>query len=254
MDFLRKAHCLFPLLLVLLLLVPGVVDAAAPYLVHHSLLGAPPKPVPSKIALLPMDIKVSQITAGGVAEEVPEWTRMAVANIEHGLQEYDKRNPQLQILASPRLAPGEAETVKEHLALYDIVAGNAYWATTFGGAAWRHKRERFDYTLGTGLAFLRDRTGAEAGLIIIGRHQIATGGRVAASIFAALFGGVIVPTSSNFLTMGIVDFATGDVLWLSYTPGATGKELRAVESADKEVLKIMQAFPGLEEYRKSLSR
>ena len=64
--------------------------------------------------------------------------------------------------------------------------------TTIGGPAWKHKVDHFDYTLGSGLAFLKERTNADAGLLVIGRHQIATGGRVAASVLAALFVGVYV--------------------------------------------------------------
>jgi hypothetical protein len=170
------------------------------------------------------------------------------------LHRYDETNPNLQILPSPELTPAERETVKEYLALYSVVAGNAFWATTYGGQAWRHKLERFDYTLGDGLAFLKARTGADAGLVIIGRHQIATGGRVAASVFAALFGGVILQPSSNFLTIGVVDFATGDILWFTYTHGATGKDMRAVDRADQKVLEMMSDFPGLQAYRQFISR
>lgn len=252
MKLLRKPSCLSPLLLVLLLFVVAPANAIS-YRVHYSLLQTSARAVPTKVVLLPMDIKVSQVTAGGVVEEVPEWTKTAIANIEHGLRKYDAISQNLQILASPKLTPTELETTKEYLALYSVVAGNAYSVTTFGGSAWRHKLERFDYTLGDGLAFLKARTGADAGLIIIGRHQIATGGRVAASVFAAILGGVYVQTSSNFLTIGVVDFATGDILWFTYTHGATGKDLRAVDSADKELLKMMEDFPGLEDYRKSVS-
>lgn len=253
MGFLRKPRCCSPLLLVLLLLVAAPANAIS-YRVHQSLLAASARPVPAKVVLLPMDVKVSEITAGGVVEEEPDWTKKAIANIEQGLRKYDETNPQLQIVASPQLTSAELETTKEHLALYNIVAGNAYWTTTFGGSGWRHKRERFDYTLGTGLAFLKARTGADAGLVVIGRHQIATGGRVAASVLAALFGGVIVPTSSNFLTMGVVDFASGDILWLSYTPGARGKEMRDADETAREVRKMMEDFPGLEGYRKFIAR
>ncbi len=126
--------------------------------------------------------------------------------------------------------------------------------TTYGGSGWRHKLDRFDYTLGNGLAFLQDRTGADSGLLVIGRHQIATAGRVAASVLAALFGGVVVPTSRNFLTTGVVDFETGDILWLNYSTSASGRDLRELETADKEVLRLLEKFPGLEAYRKGGSK
>lgn len=253
MELLRKPSRVSPVFLVLLLFVAGAAQATS-FRVHYSMIWEPVRPVPTKVVLLPMDIKVSEVSAGGVVEEVPEWTKTATTNIKHGITEYDAVNTELQILSSPPLSAQESEIVEEHLALYDVVAGSAYWTTTFGGDAWKHKRDRFDYSLGSGLAFMKERTGADAGLIVIGRHQIATAGRVAGSVLAGIFGGVYLPTSVNFLTVGIVDFATGDVLWLNYTAGATGKELKKVESADREILKLLEDFPGLEAYRKFISQ
>ncbi|MFQ6023749.1 MAG: hypothetical protein ACE5NW_13600 [Acidiferrobacterales bacterium] len=236
---------------VLMLVLAGCATTApASHRVHYSLLDTVARPVPTKVALLPLDIKVSEVFAGGVVEEVPEWTEQGVHHIRHGIEVYAGTNPQLQILPIPRLTGNEQKLVKEHLALYNIVAGGAFQTTTFGGSGWKHKVDHFDYTLGTGLAFLKSRTGADAGLVVVGRHQVATKGRVAAAVLAALFGGGYMQASNNFLTIGIVDFETGDILWFNYTRGATGRDLRKVETADEEVRRLLEEFPGLEIYRK----
>lgn len=240
----------FTVLAALILVLHGCATAPAAYRVHYSLYWEPVRAAPKTIVLLPVDIKVSEISAGGVVEEVPAWTEQAISNVKRGITAYAAQKADLKVFSFPRVARSERKIVEEYLALYDVVAGNAYRMTTIGGPGWKHKVDHFDYTLGPGLRFLKTRTGADAGLMVIGRHQIATGGRVAASVLAVLFAGAYVPaTTSNFLTMGVVDFETGDILWLNYTVGATGKNLQKVENAGKIVKDLLDQWPGLEVYR-----
>jgi PBP1b-binding outer membrane lipoprotein LpoB len=227
--------------------------AETAYRVHYSLHEEPVRASPTTIVLLPPDIEVSEVSAGGVVEEVPAWTEKATANLKRGINAYAATKGNLQIFAFPEIADNEVAIVNDHLALYDVVAGNAFRMTTIGGSAWKHKVDHFDYTLGSGLAFLKQRTNADAGLLVIGRHQIATGGRVAASIFAALFAGAYVPTSRNFLTLGLVDFETGDILWFNYTTGASGKDMQKVEDAGAIVKRLLDEFSGIEAYKKRQS-
>ena len=102
-----------------------------------------------------------------------------------------------------------------------MIAGTAHEVITNGGAAWQHKASRFDYTLGDGLAFLTARSGADAGLIVIGAQSVASGGRIALSIFSVVTGaftGLYVPMAGGgtFLTAGIVDLRTGDILGFNF--------------------------------------
>ena len=253
----RAARSRFDLVaLALLALVLGgcaTTGAQTAYRVHYSLHEEPVRPVPTTIVLLPPDIEVSEVSAGGVVEEVPAWTEKATANLKRGINVYAATKGNLEIYAFPEIAENEVAIVNEHLALYDAVAGSAFQVTTIGGSAWKHKVDHFDYTLGNGLAFLKQRTNADAGLLVIGRHQIATGGRVAASIFAALFAGAYLPISRNFLTLGLVDFETGDILWFNYTAGASGKDMQKVEDAGAIVRRLLDEFPGVEAYKKRRS-
>lgn len=66
-------------------------------------------------------------------------------------------------------------------------------------AAWAHKHHEFDYTVGPGLAFLRDETGADAALIVLGTDFISSAGRKAA-FFSRLALGVIMPLGQAFMT------------------------------------------------------
>ena len=237
-------------LLALVLIGCATGGAQTAYRVHYSLHEEPARAAPTRIVLLPPDIEVSEVSAGGVVEEVPAWTEKATANVKRGINAYAATKGNLQIFAFPQIAKEEMAVVDEHVALYDVVAGSAFQMTTIGGPAWKHKVDHFDYTLGSGLAFLKERTNADAGLLVIGRHQIATGGRVATSVLAALFLGAYVPTGRNFLTLGLVDFETGDILWFNYTIGASGKDMQKVEDAGAIVKRLLEEFPGVEAYKK----
>ncbi|MDH3670216.1 MAG: hypothetical protein OES46_03530 [Gammaproteobacteria bacterium] len=242
-------------LALLALVVGGCATGGTPtaYRVHYSLHEEPVRAAPTTIVLLPPNIEVSEVSAGGVVEEVPAWTEKAIANLKRGINAYAATKGNLEIFAFPEIAENEVAIVNEHLALYDVVAGTAFQMTTTGGSAWKHKVDHFDYTLGSGLAFLKERTNADAGLLVLGRHQIATGGRVAASVLAALFAGAYVATSRNFLTLGLVDFKTGDILWFNYTTGASGKDMQQVEDAGAIVKRLLDEFPGVEAYKKRRS-
>ncbi|MFQ5544795.1 MAG: hypothetical protein ACE5FE_02335, partial [Acidiferrobacterales bacterium] len=109
------------------------------YRVHYSLHEKPVRPVPTTIVLLPLDIEVSEVSAGGVVEEVPAWTATAVANLKRGINVYAATKGNLEIYAFPEIPEEEVAIVNEHLALYDAVAGSAFQMTTIGGSAWKHK-------------------------------------------------------------------------------------------------------------------
>ncbi|MDH3467673.1 MAG: hypothetical protein OES26_17495, partial [Gammaproteobacteria bacterium] len=132
-------------------------------------------------------------------------------------------------------------------ALYQVVASTARALIAHGGKAWQHKASRFDYTLGDGLAFLAERSGADAGLIVIGAQSVSSAGRSALSIFSVVTGaltGVYMPMTGGgtFLTAGIVDFRTGDVLWFNFdNKFKAGRDIRDSVIAANAVKELLDA-------------
>jgi hypothetical protein len=199
-----------------------------------------------QVVLLPVDVDVKELSAGGVQEEFPEWSRRAEENIRAAvLVSRDSAGGccVTRGVDSSSLTPAERETLEEHLALFNTVAANALWVDLPGNSAWRLKSDHFDYTLGSGLSFLKTRYGVDAGLIILGEDVVSSGGRKAMAVVGATLG-IGVPMGHSVLVGGLVDFETGDLLWLNRTISYGAADLRDPASSLELARKLMENYPG----------
>jgi hypothetical protein len=220
------------------------------YKVNHRLVqqGQPPA---GDVIVLPLDIKVKEFSASGLTEEVPDWTRQAVANFRQQLQHHDPELlPELQLRFMPEQPAEDMARVEEHLALNDRVMGNAFvFSGPTGGEAWKHKAKHFDYSLGPGLAFLAERTGADKALILMGEDVHSSEGRKAAFLVAAAFG-VGIPLGHSVAVASLVDLRSGDVLWMHYYISAGNVSFLNEEDTRTVVTELFKPFPGIEDYRR----
>lgn len=240
-----------PVIIAALLLfcaVPLSVQAGStPHWVHYTLLQGKPK-LPKKIVIMPVSVEVLEVTAGGVKEEVPEWSSEAGNNIMKSLSAAIKKDPTLSEAKLPKLSGNDASNVDEHMALYKLVVNTA------SNIGWDHKVRRFDYGIGPGLESLRRMTGADAALMVYGRDHVSTAGRKAKAILGNIpivniFTGPPPQLGHSFIHIGMVDLKTGDLLWMNseYRDGASN--LRDYEDADDIISTIFEWYPGIDEYR-----
>lgn len=211
------------------------------YLVHHALLENPGTK-PTDVKIIPADIEVYEMTAGGIVEEVGDWSASAEKNICSAVIACSDAGVRFELLDTHLLSPDEQEILDQHLALFNIVAGSALWATNPQmRGPWVEKRTHFDYTIGDGLSFLKTKYGYDAGFIVVGRDYISTSGRKAFMV-AAMVVGVSIPMGHTYIVAGLVDFETGNVLWFdhAFDPGST--DMRDPESTREFVNYIMNDF------------
>lgn len=214
---------------------------------HYTLKDDPNARPLAQVVLLPVDVDVYELSAGGVREEVPEWSDSAEANIRSALlfTRGEEGAPwAAERVDTSELTPAEREVLEEHLALFNVVVLNAYWASLPQNSAWHFKQDHFDYTLGDGLSFLKTKYEVDAGLIIIGQDVVSTSGRHAMAVVAAL-GGYSIPLGHSLLIGGLVDFETGDILWLNREVSGGITDLRDPESARSFARELMEGYPGL---------
>jgi hypothetical protein len=203
------------LLFILALSVPGLTLAAYSA-VNPRLASLAQSERPKKILLLPPQMFVAELSAGGVIQKQDDWTREANENLLGGAETYFRENgQQLEAVRLPKLDAEEAETVESHIGLYDRLAYAIYIYGRGQDSGWQHKKTEWDYTLGDGLAFLREKTGADTALIFTGADIISSSGRKAAFV-AGLLLGVVIPTGQSFITVGLADLKTGEIRWMSY--------------------------------------
>ena len=192
-----------------------------------------------KVLVLPPDITMSELSAGGMIEKVPQWGKQAEQNFSTALASLHAAGKKVVLVSVPDLPEAEQEALEEHLALYAQVASDAFFLPRAEG--WKHKQANFDYTLGPGLAYLRDKTGADIALLVVGQDIISTSERKALSIVGALFG-VSVPLGVTFMTTGLVDLQTGNLLWVNYEVSGTG-DMRVYKDAQATLQNLIKGFP-----------
>ncbi len=202
------------------------------------------KNLPKKVLILDPNVLVKELSAGGVAEKMDEWSVEAKKNVYAVIDTITTNKKLFERVQVPTdLTDEEVTNLDEHVALYDVVGFNAFY---FGKAqfdAWKHKKTEFDYTLGNGLQRLAERTGADAALFVVGEDYISSGGRKAARIFAALLG-VALPASPTFLSVGLVDLKTGNLLWMDYGLALDSKDLRKQEDVNKMLQEMFTHYPA----------
>ncbi|HED16096.1 MAG TPA: hypothetical protein ENI64_04665, partial [Gammaproteobacteria bacterium] len=137
--------------IVLLALLLGGCTAGPGYKLHYTLKDDPKsRPIKSAV-LLPVDVDVSEMSLGGIVEEVPEWSEQAENNVRKAVlfvRDPDENKVFVRQVDSSSLEPDEQKKLEEHLALFTVVASNALWTELPGNSAWQFKQEHFDYTIG----------------------------------------------------------------------------------------------------------
>ena len=200
--------------------------------------------LPNKLLVLPVSVSIREISAGGVVQEDPIWSKEGESVMTLAVNEFfAKRGTTTSLKTMPELSNEEEELVHEHILLYDAVASQAYIAANVPAYGWSHLATDFHYTLGNGLRFLKQKSGADAALIVIGYDNISTGGRKALVAIAAL-AGVGMPLGSSKVLVGVVDLEDGDILWFQHSFAQGNLDLRKPEDANTLLAKAMEGYGG----------
>ena len=198
---------------------------------------------------MPPQVKMYQYQAGGTTEEIDEWNKKVRGLISSSLAEFlkDDYHFKVKFVQPDSLEQGPyASLWADTEVLYEAVAANAY-THTLGHEKLPAKLADFDYTLGTDVRPLAKALDTDAFLFVYGYDYVSTKGRIAVQTFntmaalalsAALGGGVIyIPQHApSFLSMGLVDGKTGDLLWFKTIPPDKGENF----IKPKKITGIMQ--------------
>jgi hypothetical protein len=225
----------------------AVQAGGTPHWVHYKWLTGNPT-LPKKVVVLPIDIKVVEMTAGDVEETVPDWSKEANRSVFKAVSAAIARQQGMKEITAPQFSGASAANVDEHLALYKLVVNTA------ARSSWQHKAKHFDYGIGSGLRALAEQTGADAAIIVYGRDYASTSGRKARAVagnipIVNIFTGPAPQLGHSFIRVGVVDLRTGDLLWMNseYREGSTN--LRDPNDAAKMVDAVFDWYPGIEKYR-----
>jgi hypothetical protein len=196
----------------------------------------------AQIVLMPLDVALFELSAGGVPEPRADWTEAAKVNLDAA---FDAERDTLGL----RLAKYDESGVSSEAIdrLYQIqklhgAVGQAIMLHHYTPQyALPSKKGRFDWTLGPSLTVLREATGADYALFTHVNDSYSSAGRVAVIVFAALFG-VSVPGGQQIGFASLVDLQTGEIAWFNFMARGWG-DLRTPEAARGTAKELLTGFP-----------
>lgn len=196
------------------------------------------------IAVMPSDVKVYQLTAGGVREEIDEWSDKAKELTRGALEKYlgDKAGYHIKFIDKEWLKSNYKELWDINRALYEAVSISAIMhAYTMTDNSFPAKVKDFDYTLGSELKELAVTCDADALLFVYGFNHEATAGRTALFWFSMIIGGPV-PINPSLMTIGLVDAGSGDIDWFNIHSVEMGDSFRHKEHIDRIMAGMLQDF------------
>ena len=193
-------------------------------------------PPGARVVLMPMDVELFSISAGGILEPQAEWTQAAVRFLKDA---YLGRKEDLKVDFS-ELDESADETIEDLNRLHGAV-GAAINIHHLGMFKLPTKEVKLDWTLGAEVAALKARTGADYALFTFVRDSYATGERVAAMVVAALFG-VVLGGGIQAAYVSLVDLSSGQIVWFNRLIRASG-DLREAEKARESLNALLAGFP-----------
>jgi hypothetical protein len=133
--------------------------------------------------------------------------------------------------------------------LFKTVGISGMTMIQIGGPAWQGKKERFDYSVGSGLQSLADAVPADFALVLVGSSVRQSGGAVFKQFMQGAMGYYGGAGGGTWVMTGIFDLRTGEVKWLNSERGTQslgmgGYDVREPETARKLVRKMFEIFPA----------
>ena len=197
------------------------------------------------VVLVEPDIELSEVMAGGMTEPRREWTSAARLLYPQAAREALARQG---IGTRPDyLLPADAgpDDPRRQITLLSqaVSLSILQYSSTANSRALRNKHGRFDWSLGPGVAVLREATGADYALFTYIRDSYASGGRNAMRIAGLLLLGGDIGGGMQVGVASLVDLRTGQVVWHNLLVNQAG-DLRNLAGARETTSHLLKGVRG----------
>jgi hypothetical protein len=221
----------------------GLCQASAPVLAQNANLapGFTQLPKAAQVVVLPVDVELFSMSAGGVNEPRADWTSAA-----HGFMKEALVAKSVKLgLSARQMDEAAADEFAEPIALHAAVARSiALHHSVGGGWALPTKEGKLDWSFGDAMQALQARTGAQYGLFVWVRDSYASAERKLAMVGLALLG-VGVAGGSQVGYASLVDLRSGQVMWFNRLARGSG-DLREAASAAESIDALLSGFPKVQ--------
>lgn len=196
------------------------------------------RPATSRVVVVPADMELYSLSAGGVPEPRADWTAAAQQHFASIL----KARESLIRARADDLTEKDMDEFAQLNALHGAVAEAVFVHHMMGMPQLPTKDKQLDWTLGEAVKPLRDKTGADYALFFWIRDSYASAERKAAMVALALLG-VGITGGIQIGYASLVDLQTGRVVWFNNLARGIG-DLRDVKSAEETVDALLTGFPS----------
>ena len=187
-----------------------------------------------KVVVMPLDIELAELTAGGLPEPKAEWTEAALKHMR-GALEIEAKDYKVTLVDFTR----DSGTLEDRATSLDLVklhraVGSSILVHQYiPGRELPSKDGKFDWSLGPEVAAIARSHSGDYALFLFVRDSYASAGRVGVIVVAALLG-VGVPGGTQVGFASLVDLKTGDIVWFNRLLRGHG-DLRTPEAASETV-------------------
>lgn len=193
-----------------------------------------------KVVLMPADVELFELSAGGVLTPKADWTASAQKYMALAI---GKRKSGWNLMTQT-LSEADADEFSELVGLQAAVARSIALHHLSQALPLRlpSKADQLNWNLGDAMRPLAAKTGARYGLFIWMRDSYASAERKALMVGMALLG-VAVSSGVQFGYASLVDLETGQVVWMNQVSGLG--DLRDEQAAAASVNSLFTGFPVL---------
>jgi hypothetical protein len=197
------------------------------------------------VAVARPDVKIYQLTAGGMTELMDDWCEKGERNMTAAVSQIlAKRSVKTRLLTIDAAGEGELEDVSN---LFSAIAYSINLHTLQTPEMFPEKRLHFEYSVGSLDRLLRQ-SNADALLLLYGYDEISTGGRKAlmavSSVFGIVTGNAGPHKGVTVVAAGLFD-RSGALLWYDDLGAAGGFDLRDSDSMEQAMESLLTRFPRL---------
>jgi hypothetical protein len=198
-------------------------------------------PKGAKVAIMPTDIELFSISAGGVAEPKADWTESASKYFKEALVKKKQTLGLDTVEVSEKDADDFADINALHAAIARAISMHHFGP---GNLNLPTKDGKLDWSLGESAREVKKTTGADYALFSWVRDGYASAERVAAMVAIAVLSLGRVAPGGGMQTgyASLVDLNTGQVVWFNRLQRGTG-DLREAEKAAETVNTLLNQFP-----------
>lgn len=197
-----------------------------------------------RVLLMPTEITLAELTAGGLLAPRADWTEAAERNVREALKT-ELQGKQAELV--PYVAPRDPDKLYRHtqfIKLHQAVSESIlYHRNRENGFRLTTKKGKLDWTLGDSAKLLREDFNADYALFLTVQDSYASGGRALLSVvLSVLYLFPVPPGSGQYGFASLVDLHDGELEWFNRFARQTG-DLRSPDAAREAMTVVLKELP-----------